>query len=524
MNRKYFSTMIFGAALLSLTACTQDELADGTDTLPEGVYPLEIASVAISGESSVQPWGANAPQTRVGEETDGNSSKWEIGDEFYVKFAGTDQVGTYRITDAGAGTVEALTLVYWQSASKQQTIIAWHAPDADTDGKLDLSDQSKGLIYVTRAEETATYNTTSGAVSLGFKHQLAKVRVQFTGANASKVEDVKIEGYTSCTVKEGTVSTEGAQTGDITTRQTTLSGGTVCWEANMVPGEIKTIKVNGVPATIRPVTSTAGKLSTITIEVKEPIEIIPSDEAKTLNLTGGDVVNITGNGTAVSGNYTINIAQGNTATVNLSNVNLKASTENKSSPAFNIDGGGTVIFNLCGTENTIEGFRIGIRGDWGSQKTAADIHIIGPGTLSVKGSGTQEINGCIVTDHGKDIKIENATLVLQYTNPSALTTNAIIGSGGSETCGNITIYKSDIKINAELAYELNSSGYTTDNWYGAAIGAGRNGICGNIAITLKEGQTKTAFLDNISVKQTTYNLTLSDEQKVGKGIYSQSCG
>lgn len=66
-----------------MTACTQDELADG-DTLPEGLYPVEIASVSIGGESSVQPWGADAPQTRAvdGEYEGEIRTLWQEGDIF----------------------------------------------------------------------------------------------------------------------------------------------------------------------------------------------------------------------------------------------------------------------------------------------------------------------------------------------------------------------------------------------------------------------------------------------------------
>ena len=100
MNKKILSRLIFGASLLLLAACTKDEATD-PDALPEGKYPLQIASVAMSVESSEQPW------TRVSEKTDDNSSVWETGDVFYVKFDGYDDVGKYRIKNDG--TVEAGT-------------------------------------------------------------------------------------------------------------------------------------------------------------------------------------------------------------------------------------------------------------------------------------------------------------------------------------------------------------------------------------------------------------------------------
>lgn len=81
------------AAVGLMTACSQEELADG-DALPEGRYPVEIASVSIGGESGVQPWGARSPQTRMVESSDGENSLWQWnGEIFYVKFYG-DNKGT----------------------------------------------------------------------------------------------------------------------------------------------------------------------------------------------------------------------------------------------------------------------------------------------------------------------------------------------------------------------------------------------------------------------------------------------
>lgn len=271
MMKKYncFSALCLAAAL-AFTACTQDELTD--DTLPEGKYPLEIASATIEAESSVQPWGAKEAQTRVTEDFNGTYSTWNANDEFYVKFKGSDDVGTYYVESLSSGvpTVKASTPAYWPSASTKQTIIAWHAPNADADGKLALSDQSKGIIYVMRAEETATYNSLNGAaVSLKFEHQLAKVRVQFTGTNASKVEDVKIPGYTQCTLSEDKeVSADDTSKGYITMYKVRTATNT--FEATVVPKcEITTVTVNGVEATLTQTVkpSKEGERCTITITV-----------------------------------------------------------------------------------------------------------------------------------------------------------------------------------------------------------------------------------------------------------------
>lgn len=57
MNRNFKKIACFMATALLLTACSQDEMTDG-NTLPEGKYPLQIASVTMNVESSEQPWGA----------------------------------------------------------------------------------------------------------------------------------------------------------------------------------------------------------------------------------------------------------------------------------------------------------------------------------------------------------------------------------------------------------------------------------------------------------------------------------
>ena len=53
--KKYrlFSAISLVAVLL-LSACSQDELAEQGTTLPEGEYPLQIGSVSITAEAGEQ--------------------------------------------------------------------------------------------------------------------------------------------------------------------------------------------------------------------------------------------------------------------------------------------------------------------------------------------------------------------------------------------------------------------------------------------------------------------------------------
>ena len=143
-------------AAILFTACTQDELAERGNTLPDGEYPLQIGRVSITAESSEEPW------TRVSESTDGKSSVWETNDEFYVKFEGSDEVGIYKITDAATGAVKDVKPIYWKS-TQPANIIAWYAkpqPDDTNNGRIFLNNQEDdGLVYVLRAEQPVCQGT-----------------------------------------------------------------------------------------------------------------------------------------------------------------------------------------------------------------------------------------------------------------------------------------------------------------------------------------------------------------------------
>ena len=56
-NLTWIKILALAAALF--TACTQDELAEQGNTLPDGEYPLQIGSVSITG-STVYKYTYNA--------------------------------------------------------------------------------------------------------------------------------------------------------------------------------------------------------------------------------------------------------------------------------------------------------------------------------------------------------------------------------------------------------------------------------------------------------------------------------
>lgn len=263
MKKNIVQKMIFGAVLLTLAACTQDELTDGNgNSLPEGKYPLEISSVTMSAEIDEQPWGVSyTPQTRVSENNE-NSSKWDGNEEITVELDGKST--KYRIN-----TDNSLTLLgdqlYWKSA-KEAIVTAWYPTYDKAPGKVALSDQSKGLAYVLQAtKNNASYKN---SVELKFDHQLAKVRISLSGSDKAKVNNIKIWSFTECTHTKGSVSPVDDSEGWITMK-IIQSGSEKYWEANVVPGEI------------------------IKMEIHTDKMILPTSLKKTITLNKGTVNYIT---------------------------------------------------------------------------------------------------------------------------------------------------------------------------------------------------------------------------------------
>ena len=230
MKKRHSIRILLAAAalLLATAACTKDELADG-DRLPEGQYPLEIARITLGVEGGeAQPWGA--PQTRVSEKEDGNSSKFDADDKFAVQIDDKGEVGTYTVQNDGS--VEAETPLYWSDRDEAHTVTAWYPA---TGGTLDLSDQSQSLAYLLGGSGTGDYQT---PVTLTFAHRLAKVRVTPSDDALDQVQSLQLYTYTQCTYEKGTV-VQGSQEGWIEMKKCeyTENGNAItCWEANVVPG------------------------------------------------------------------------------------------------------------------------------------------------------------------------------------------------------------------------------------------------------------------------------------------------
>lgn len=453
MNKTTVSKMIFGAVLLLFTACTQDELAEQGNTLPDGEYPLQIGSVSMSVESSEEPW------TRVSESTDGKSSVWETGDEFYVKFEGSDEVGTYRITDAATGAVEAVTPIYWKS-TQPANIIAWYAkPQLYANNWMDLRDQENGLAYVLRATaDNASYDT---QVSLQFKHQLAKVRVVTKGT--VNVRSISIRYPFSCFVNEGIVTPDGPpQFLDL--YKTHYEGIGTCWEINLPVGNDNIEVCRVIPiensAMMRnvqltsPVTLEADKVHTITITAvidgTQTIDLSTLTDTRVINDNG--TYYVTG-----TGQYGIRVTNGK-PNIYLEDAQISVSSGN----AIDIQGGNPTIHvrgeNTIETGNSLSNYAAGIYVAQGSSVTIEGrdtddvLRVTGGADGAAIGGYSPALNS-----HNPcgDITINNVTLYAYASNAYLNNLPIGIGSTGTASCGKIEI--TDAIVHARGYSSLNES-------------------------------------------------------------------
>ena len=292
--------LLIGSLLFG--SCENEQITDmekpGTE-LPDGKYPLTFTAVQTAPIAT--------PQTRVSENTDGMSSKWDGGEVIKVQIA-DGKTGTYTLDDTGKTTAQ--TPCYWQN-TQSATINAWYSniTGQNTDDEtVDLNNQQNGLAYVLKAGTTADYKTSN--LELKFQHQLAKVRVKLTGDKANDVTNVHVNNYTSCTVTNGNVT--GGSTGYIPMRKNGEY-----YEANVVPMETITandfIRLNDdTKASINGITQLeAGSVYTINIEVSkselEPDELpdIITEGEYTISGTGTKTITINGSPTIIFKDVTL---------------------------------------------------------------------------------------------------------------------------------------------------------------------------------------------------------------------------
>ena len=217
MNRLYLRLFSIGATMLSLAACSQEDL-----------YPsAESGNAVLIGSVSI----GSKVETRVSENPDdgGKSSLWDFDGTERIAVQVKDGVqGVYTLNEDKSVTSTQPT--YW-TRSGSQTINAWYPIECDN---IDLSNQSAGhLAYALFATATGTY---PDAVALNFSHSLAKLRVRLKG-DVEVIEKIVARHFTSCSLNttDGTVT--GNDEGDITLTKANY-GTETYWEANFAPGAV----------------------------------------------------------------------------------------------------------------------------------------------------------------------------------------------------------------------------------------------------------------------------------------------
>ena len=447
MNAKIYQFTLLLCIFLLAVSCEEDS---GTQPLPEGRYPLEIAAVTLSVEGGdAQPW------TRVVETADGMGSEFRPGDAIAVSMNG--EVATYTYDGSKWTSGQPL---YWQYAGQTAEVVAWHPA---TDAPIDFTHQDQGPAYLLKAD--AATATAGQSVSLNFHHQLAKVRVQLAGSKAKDVTAVTVRSYPSSTHTQGALD---AQDRTLTPQYVPMLpaeyNGQKCWEANLRPGTLQAgdsfrmTSGGGAPvqATLAAdVPIRAGQLYTITISMNAAV---PEGTQEITDATG----DISGEGTyVVRGNdrtTPINITGGK-PTIYLDEANISVGSGN----AINITNNATPTIYVVGENNNI------------STSKGAGIYVAEGSTVTITGSsrddelivrggnGRPGIGGCIADNDYEGVSCGNINISNITVSAYGSTINNLgfheapgIGSVGSVTCGTITISSATVH-----AFGIESNPYST---------------------------------------------------------------
>ena len=529
MSIRYSYHIGFVALLLLLAACTKDELADG-DRLPEGQYPLEIARITLGVEGGeAQPWGT--PATRVSEKEDGNSSKFDADDKFAVQIDDKGEVGTYTVRDNN--TVEAEVPLYW-SDTDEHTVNAWYP---DTEGPLNLSDQSQSLAYLLSGTGTGDYLT---PVTLSFTHALAKVRVTPTDDALGEVQSLQLYAYTQCTYEKGTV-VQGSQEGWIEMKRCeyTENGNAItCWEANVVPGyEITKLMANDdgkerpLSTTIKPV---AGNFYNITLNkdkgytddgqgnytvtsaegLKNIAELVNEEWKLGINITLTGNIDLKGidwtpigkddnkaytgtfdgngktiTGLTVTGSYKYAGLFGdideNGTVKNVVLEGVQITRDNSSGYAGGVAGDSWGTIENCSVSGSVSGttFAGGVVGSqWGGSITGCNSSatvkgVIFAGGIAGSTNGGASLTGCYATG---SVSVENNTTSAAYaggvvgSNGASSTLTACYATGSVTGSGSGTIYTGGVT-------GTNDCGTLTACYHANGTVSGPNGTTGGVA-------------------------------------------
>lgn len=262
MNRsRLHSSRNIAAALLAcvgFASCSQDDMPDRGNRLPDGKYPLSLT--ASIGSTMTRAVGME---------------QWNGGEEIAVSI--DDYTGKYTMDADGKATPSG-TPYYWQSTATA-TVSAWY-PYAEGEKTYDISDQSKGyaafdFLY---AETGGSY---AAPVQLVFSHRMAKV--SYTLVKGEGITDTEFSAAAVTLFGDKAVTVSGGKiTADPTSQTDEIkpchdasahTGSAVMVPQNMTGNPLIKVSISGNDFIYTPATEAAGNLQggyqcTYTITVK----------------------------------------------------------------------------------------------------------------------------------------------------------------------------------------------------------------------------------------------------------------
>ena len=196
--------LAWAALTLALTACTQDELADG-NRLPEGEYPVVIRATGLSVEATPQA----APSTRA--TVDGD---WQGVQTVALKMGGT--VKEYDVTASDADGYKTATLSsdtdpFWWTSRADITVSAWWPygttmPDVVVKADQSTKEGFEGSDFISAEAQTVQFDNPT----LEFSHRTARITVLLKpgdGITSVTGADVSVTGLSTDNGNPATIRT-----------------------------------------------------------------------------------------------------------------------------------------------------------------------------------------------------------------------------------------------------------------------------------------------------------------------------
>lgn len=171
--------------VLGVTACSQDELVDGS---PVNGTPVTFTASGIAAQQS-----ATTRATTDGTWEEALTVAIKIGNEV-KEYAATPNAADVKTATLAA--TEGVTPFTWNSASETKTVEAWYPYTADKPAQVEVeADQSDRANYLRSDKMSASGNVTFGNTALEFSHLAAKVTINIqmsVESTTASVSDLKL--------------------------------------------------------------------------------------------------------------------------------------------------------------------------------------------------------------------------------------------------------------------------------------------------------------------------------------------